>query len=338
MRSTHIAEHIVFLDGLTGTGKTMIGPLMGSFARVELLRLEHIYEYLCALHDLGSLEHDAAAAMISMYADIACYNTMIARETNFRPADLSSVFSNPGALTYLRRLFMKDGDAVIERITSERPILQVLTHQAMPVLRVAFDAFRDRLRVIEMVRHPLYLLEHGASYIERHGTDARDFTVWIEHDGHSLPWFARGWEDLWLASSSADKVIYSLDWIVRRGAETLDGLSPEAREGVLEVPFEGFVLDPDPWVARIAKTIGTEPTAATARIMKAQKVPRAIVAAGPDKAIYRRYAWSAPEAGATERSAYDARYAWARQHASAEALETLDRMCAEYEARWGLWF
>ncbi|MBM3393490.1 MAG: hypothetical protein FJY37_02375 [Betaproteobacteria bacterium] len=338
IRDQHIAERIVFLDGLTGTGKTMTGPVMGSLERVELLRLEHTYEYLCALHDLGKLDHDAAASMLSMYADIACYNTMIARETNFRPKDLSGVFSNPGALTYLRRLLMKDGDAAMERIATERPILQVLTHNAMPVLRVAFDTFGDRLRVIEMVRHPLYLLQHGASYIERHGTDVRDFTVWIEYDGHALPWFAKGWEELWLASSSADKVIHSLDWIVRRGAETIAGLTPEAAARVLEVPFEGFVLDPETWVGRIAETIGTQRTPMTARAMRAQKVPRAMVAAGPDKEIYRRYTFKAPEAGVTERSEYDARYAWARANASTAALEMLDRMVTDYEAKWGRWF
>lgn len=337
-RPTHIAERIVLLDGLTGTGKTMVGPLMGSLTRIEILRLEHVYEYLCVLDMLGKMERDAASAMVTMFADLACYNTMISREVNFRPSDLSGVFSNPHSMRYLRRLFKPDGAPVMERISSERPVLQVLTHQALPALGLAFDAFGDRLRVVEMVRHPLYLLEHTHSYIERHGTDPRDFTIWIDHEGHALPWFVLGWEDLWLSSSAADKVIYATDWLLERGRRTVEGLSDEQRERYLEVPFEGFVLDTDAWVDRICGHVGVQRTELTPKVMRKQKVPRTLVAAGPDKSIYRRYAWSIPEPGATEQSVYESKRAWAAENASKAAVEVLDRMSEAYESRWGLWF
>ncbi len=338
VREPRIVEKLVFLDGLTGTGKTMMGPLLGSLDRVELLRIEHIYEYICILDFLGKMERDAACAMLGMYADLATYDSMIARETNFRPSDLSGVFSNPGALRYLRRLLAKDGDAVAERIRTERPIVQVLTHQALPAMGAAFDRFGDRLCVIEMVRHPLYLLEHWHSYIDRHGTDARDFTIWLGHGDEALPWFASGWEERYAASGSFDRVIYSIDFLVRGGDAAVEQAGPQARERVLAVPFERFVLEPEPWIGRICELLGTRRSPTTARVLRKQKVPRGMVAAGPDKEIYRRYAWSAPERDATERSVYEQKRALAEQHASPEALEALDRLSAEYEAKWGLWF
>ena len=95
IRPFHIAENIVFLDGLTGTGKTMMAPLLTSLARVELARFDHIHEYLSALDANQKIESDAVSVLMNMYADLALYNSMIARESNFRWNDLSGVFSNP---------------------------------------------------------------------------------------------------------------------------------------------------------------------------------------------------------------------------------------------------
>ena len=337
-RPVHVAPTIVFLDGLTGTGKTMLGPLVGSLARVEVLRIEHTYEYLCEMHHLGRMELDAATALLGMYADLACYDTMIARNTNFRFSDLSGVWSNPGALRYLRRLRMPDGNVVSKRIAEEKPILQVLTHQALCAMGAAFTAYSERVRVIEALRHPLFLLEHWLTYIDRHGEDPRDFTIWIEHDGRALPWFASGWEERYVGSPTFDRVIYTVDHMMRASDAFIAALPQAARAQVLEVPFEPFVFDPEPWMQKIADLLGTQTTPVTSKVMREQKVPRTLIAAGPAKDIYRRYGWKAPDAGQTERSEYEAKRELAVKNASPEALEVLDTLSAEYEQRWGRWF
>ena len=205
-------------------------------------------------------------------------------------------------------------------------------------MNLAFRAFGDRLKVIEMVRHPLYLLEHWYSYIDRHGTDCRDFTIWLNHKGQALPWFAVGWEDKYSESSSMDKVIYSIQWLTQKANETLVSLSEVQRKQVLIIPFEKFVLDPWPFVDAVGALLGTEPTAATKRVLKRQRCPRELVAAGPAKEIYKRYGWKKPEAGTTEPAELKKRREFAKSLASRAALNTLDTLCAEYENRYGLWF
>lgn len=333
-----IAQEIVFLDGLTGTGKTMMGPILGSFRRVELGRLEHIYEYLCALNDLKKIDPDAAAFMINLYADLAIYNSMIARETNFRPSDLSGIFSNPHSFEYVKRLFSKDGNVVLERIKQSKPVLQIISHQALGVMDLSFQAFGERLKVVEMVRHPLYLLEHWHSYIDRHGADCRDFTVWIHHKGQALPWFAHGWEEKYIKSSSMDKVIYSIEWLTKKVDQMINALSEAQREQVLTIPFEKFVLGPDPYIEGIARLLNTEPTRTTQKILKEQRCPRRQVTAGPGKDIYKRYGWKRPDPRSNDREEFQKKRAFAEDQASKEALQALDRISQEYEEKHGLWF
>ena len=55
-RECQIIESVVFLDGVSGTGKTMIAPILSTFDRVEIQRIEHIYEYVCALRAVTSTD------------------------------------------------------------------------------------------------------------------------------------------------------------------------------------------------------------------------------------------------------------------------------------------
>jgi len=234
-RHPSIVPGVIFLDGVSGTGKTMLAPILSTFRRVEVQRIDYIYESICALHFLGRVEDDAAVALIRMYVDLACYNVMIARESNFRWSDLSGVLRNPGGFRYLRRLFERDGRQVLDVIRQRRPILQLICHHALPTMVPLFAALGERLTLVEMVRHPLYLLEHWYSYNDRYGTDPLDFTVWLNHGAACLPWFARGWEEKYLASNRMDRVIHSLDRITRLGEDLLEGSGEEIRRRVIEV-------------------------------------------------------------------------------------------------------
>ena len=338
IKHLHIAEKIAFVDGFWGTGKSMLGPVLGSFKNVEKQRLEQIYEYLCLLYRFEKIDTDAAITMMRLYADLAIYNSMISREVNLRVFDDSGLLNNPDKMKYIVRLFYRDGDIVLERIQKSKPILQIMTHIVLPIIDLAFRAFGDRLRVIEIVRHPLYLIENWYNYIDRCGKDPREFTLWVDFKGEALPWFAYGWEEKYLESNSMDKVIYSIQWLTHKADEALGTLSKGQREQILIIPFERFVLDPWPFVDAIGASLSTEPTAATKRVLRRQGCPRELVAAGPAKEIYKRYGWKKPKTRTTESAELRKRREFAESLASREALNTLDTLCAEYENRYGLWF
>ena len=61
-RPTRVCERILFVDGMSGSGKSLLGPILGSLKNVELYRLEHTYEYLSCLDALGVIDPDSAEA------------------------------------------------------------------------------------------------------------------------------------------------------------------------------------------------------------------------------------------------------------------------------------
>lgn len=332
IRDAHIAGLVVFVDGLPGCGKTLLTSVVGSLARVECMRYNYALEWVCVLRYLNAIPRDTAVALIRNLTDLDAYNTMMSRETNFRPTDLSGVFMNSSPWRYVRRLFLPDGDAVVERIRTERPILHLATHGLLGLCRPWFDALGEQCRIVEVVRHPLYMIKQIYTWMPRIERDPRIFALMYAFQGSSVPWFALGWEQRYLRSGLMDRAIYTIEAQWRAGERMLQTLSTAERNRILLIPFEQFVIRPEPFLASLEQFLGTTRTTATRRTLRRQHVPRKMFADGVGLKIYRKYGWQPSRAGATEADELRTRRELVAQHASADAMTVLDRLCAEYEA------
>ena len=331
VRAPDLGHRVLFIGGHPGNGKTMMTPIISSLERMEIQRYNYVLEYLCSLWQLGRMESDVASAMIRMLTDLDIYNLMMSREVNFRYSDLSSVFQNPNGWRYVRRLFGAGDAAAMERIPTEQPILQLTLHYLLPFAQPLFEALGDRAHVLQLTRHPLYMIKQWHAYVHRHGHDVRDFTIWFDHEGQAVPFFARGWEEQFVRASRMDKAIYAIAHLFRMTRETLERLTEAERARVLIVPFEPFVLDPWPWLTRIEALVGTRVTPATRRELKRQRIPRRRIADGRATAIYRSYGWQPADRSTDERGELATRRAFAATEASPEAMDVLDRLSTEYE-------
>lgn len=332
-RHAHIAESIIFVDGISGSGKSVLFPILSSFENVEKIRIEHIYEYLSILHGMKKIDVDAAISLMRIYADLALYNQMISREVNLRINDDSGLLNNPHLLEYVSRLFYKDGEDVMRRIKKNSPILNIMTHQILPNIDLAFHSFEERLKVIVMVRHPLYMIDHWLSYVERYGSDPREFTLWIEYDGKSLPWFAQGWEEKYLRVSPIDKVILSIEWLLKRGDEAYGKLTDSQKEQVMIIPFEKFVTNPSSYLDNLECFLKSKVTSTTDKALKRQKVPRAYLSSGRG---HKHYGWNNEDRSSNDLDDYNRRKSFVDANASQASVNILDNLCREYEKKYNL--
>jgi hypothetical protein len=332
-RNIHIAEKILFIDGIWGTGKSILGPVLAGFKGVEKQRLEHIYEYICTLYFFKKIELDAAVTMLRLYADIALFNSSISREVNLRMSDDSGLLNNPNQWEYIKRLFYKDGDVVLSRIKKSKPILQIMSHLIFPILDPALKAYGDRLLVIEMVRHPLYLAEHWFNYIERCGTDPREFTLWIDWQGTMIPWFTKGWDEKYIKSSTMDKVIYSLDWFSKRIDDTYNEFTEQQKKQTLFIPFEKFVITPEPFINQIELFLSSERTSAVKKALKRQKCPRKNLSVGRG---HKSYGWVKPDGKSDNISDFKKRKEFVKARASKDGLVIFEDICRNYKVKYDL--
>jgi len=333
-RVEHIAGTVAFVNGVSGNGKTMLAPIIGSLARVELMRFNYHLEHICQLRYLNLIDDNVAVSLASVQIDLDLYNSMMSRETNFRFRDLSSAWKNCRPWRYFVRLFGAGDAAVISRIREKKPILHLVTHSLLGISHPLFKALGDRLRILELVRHPLYLIKQWRVLMTRDHSDPRVFYLCVDYHEHSLPWFAHGWEELYLRSNLMDRSIYAIRQQWRLAEEAFERLSDIQKKQVLFIPFERFVTEPDPFVDEIVRFLGTETTRVTRRVMKSQNVPRRMYAEGIDLGIYKRYGWEPPSAGATEQEELAKRRDFVASEAAPEALQVLDELSAAYEAKY----
>lgn len=330
-RSARLAEQVLFVDGMSGSGKTAVSPVLQALSRVEAVAALYTLDYVCDLHLYGKITDDAASALIGLITDQALYDRYISREVNFRPSDLTCVLNGHLGPEYSRRLSLPDGKEAFDRLIAEKPILHLMGHQMFAGSRIFFETLGERLTFVEVVRHPLSLIRQWRAYVTRMGTDATDFTVWIGSDREDLPWFASGSEAEFLAASPMDRAILGLRSMNALRRSALQSLDQAQRSRLLVVPFERFVRDPFPFIEIVEAKLGTSRLPVLSDVLIAQKIPRAVSSAGPQGVWSEKY--GVRISGGSESDAVQDTQDWAyvESEASPVALRELQLMCEEYE-------
>ena len=80
-----------------------------------------------------------------------------------------------------------------------------------------------------------------------------------------------------------------VNWLERIVDFTIFSESDKNNSDILFIPFEDFVLNPNPFIKMIAKRVNVNVDKKTRIEMKKQKVPRKIFSAGLKIPIYRKY-------------------------------------------------
>ena len=329
VRKNKLCNQIVFVDGMWGAGKSILAPVLGSFKRVEKQIINHNFEYVCTLENYDKISNTDAKSLIQVMADVSIFNSMISREVNLRPSDDSGFLNNPNGWRYLKRLF-KVGDAtVVEEIKNEKPILQIMSHNILQVSNLMFDTFGSSMKMIVMVRHPVYMVEHWFNYIDRVETDLREFTL-AKGDNGDIPWFTSEIED-YLSLGTMDRVIYGIKALINMQNSILSKMTVDRKKQILLIPFEPFVLDPNKWVERSAKLLQTKKTRFTNKVLKKQKCPRVSIHAGIG---HGNYGFDKKNSDLSEIDDYLRRWDFIKKEASPMAIDVFERLSEEYTQKY----
>ena len=87
-------NQIVFIDGITRTGKLLLGSLVSSMDKMEHLEFGENFEFLLPALKNKKAKIDFVNAFLSNYLNQTIYNKHIGRNVNFRPSDRTGVFNS----------------------------------------------------------------------------------------------------------------------------------------------------------------------------------------------------------------------------------------------------
>ena len=272
---TSFTNDVIVIDGMWGTGKSILSSLVGSLERVEKKKIDHIFEYICIGRHLGLVTDDYARTIIRIYADLDQYNNLIGREVNLRLTDDSGFRNTPGSWRYVKRLLGAEGDQIVEAINSQNLAVQLVTHHVRGIAGPLHDALGGRLFLLEVVRHPFYLINYWTRYLSDFGR-SREFTLAADVGGERVPWFALQWSDEYLKSSIIDRAIQSIAHFLVPTLEAAGVPRNEAPRNELIVAFEQLVCKTGDEIGRVSSFLGRSAGSTTKSALRKQRVPRSL--------------------------------------------------------------
>jgi len=145
-------------------------------------------------------------------------------------------------------------------------------------------AYGDRVKIVEVVRHPLYMVGHFSAYLSRFDSQ-REFTTSFYINNQKLPWFVEGWANEFIAANPTERAILCVNRLYPWLYEKID----EARQGGLEilvVSFEESVFQTNLLLEKLQNFFGRAHHTNLDKILKVQKLPRSSINNGRGHASY----------------------------------------------------
>lgn len=329
-RSKDFGNDILIIDGLGGSGKSMLAAALMGYQRLEPVSVFIYLDYVAAMHRMGRLDTRDAVSMVRFMLDLRIYENMAGREVNYRQSDVSSIHKTPRADELIDRLTLPDGQDNLERLQSSRSIQHVMTHTSMTNAALFDASFGNRLTFIEIARNPVFCCRHIASYAPRYGTDPRDFTPWITTDGNEVPWYAVELQQDFIEMNRFDKAINLIDQCKKMTKKNIEGHNFTGR--YLKVFFEDFVRDPTSLFDELNPRLGSNDEAVTTDILSDLNIPRHLSTDAPDGIWTKLYQETLPKGAASETTEMDRYFNLVSESASDDAFRRLQHLSEEYEA------
>ena len=334
VRNLRFPGNILLIDGISGSGKTMITRLIDGYSACTSPVFNYTLEYICILHSNQIIDTPTARILLGLNLDQRRYDDSISREVNLRVSDLSSVLKSRKRSEYLLSLIKKDTDQNSSERIRAHPYLSFVSHQLNHATQLIELSYADSFFEIMCVRHPYYLISHWESYVSMIGAKPRDFTLWNDYKGSTIPWFIEKHADWYVNSDLINRAALCVIEILGQSLTKLT----EERSNRVVIPFEKFVLDPTPTLTEIQgwPSIGVPKEAR--RIMRKEKLPRSHINMGRQLPIYKRYGAGLFESSTDMKVDFQKQESFARQRLEPSVFKELESLSDTYLQYFGEWY
>ena len=334
VRDYPLNHNLLIIDGVSGSGKTMISKLIDSAPETTSPSFSYEFEYFCQLYSMGFLNLETATNLIRSGLDLKHFNDSIAREINLRPKDLSSILKSTKKLSYLTALIRSDSSENSDKAMRSRSVLSLITHQLHGNASLVSDLYGSKFLHLVCIRHPYYLIDHWASYMGTLMKNSRDFTLTLSEKSEKLPWFIQKYKREYINASDLDRAALCVIEILEQAYEYIS----TGRDTVIVVDFEKFVLNPTKYLSQISSSFKLSFSNRAERILRRQLVPRNHINETKKLPIYERYASGNHTPHLEMRDDFHQLSIRLESQLEPHIFKKLKLMSEEYFSRFGVWY
>jgi hypothetical protein len=271
-----LTKKIVFVDGLTRVGKTMLCTLLAYLRNVSTPQMIAPLEQLLPMYATGHMDRNALSAYLRLLFNERLYNFNLSRDANFRYDDLTSVHTSYRTKELFRNLGKADGQAIIDGMEKDTDIFQFMTHD----LLTHYSLFKDLnidAKVLELMRHPVdtvhswYVRGWGERFDNE---DPRSGTTLFKFGVATIPHYALGVEEQYLSLNPVEKCLFIHDRLLDKSLTQYQQLSAVDKSQILLINFEDILQQPSHQIDRICRFIHSEPSEYIEKAFHDARLPR----------------------------------------------------------------
>ena len=285
-KTENFDNEIIFVDGLWGTGKSLLGPIVSSMENVEWYRSDPIFEYICWFNKMKKISDDAAIWLLKTRCDNILYDTEIGREINLRWSDDTGLKNIPNKFSRISKLWKADGKEALENIKNNNSALCIMPHMLALAPDLLFDAFDKRIKFIEVVRHPLHLIPHVKAYLDRYES-IREFTPSFYTNGVKIPWILNDRSAQYQSSNSMERAVIFICVAYQKLRNEMQNLN-NLKIANLIISFENIVFNTKDTLEILENFLNRKQSSKINKILKKQLLPREFSFAGKG---HKSYGW-----------------------------------------------
>ena len=280
-----LPKKLIFIDGITRSGKSMLGPVISSLSNTYPMQFQTILDNLLPIYKNKSIRHDVLASMLNFYFNQSIYNLNISREINLRKDDLNSLVNDKNYKLYLKNLKIKDGDHIIKKIKKKNYSLIYQTHDLLSMVN-EFNAFDFPYKLLYIYRHPVdnifSLFKRYQSRINSKSNnnynidDPRLYSMMIKINGKLLPWYVKNSEKKFLKFNFLEKVVFYYLFSLKNSISSYEKLKKNQKKKIMLIQYDNFAENVDLQIKDIANFLNVKRSIYTSKILKKNNLPRII--------------------------------------------------------------
>ncbi len=274
-----LPKRLILIDGVTRSGKSLVGPIIGSYNKVYPMQHQALLDNLMPILDKNNINPNIARSLLIFFFNQNIYSLNISRCVNLRPEDNSSLINTKESQRYLENLTRKEGDYIIKEIKKKNYSPIFMTHDLLSMID-SFKKLKISFKLIYTYRHPI---DNIFSFFKKYGkklkaknkfkynhNNPRIYQMMIKERNILLPYYVENESRKFLSLNPAEKsVFYYLSSLKRSMTKY-----KKNKKDVLPVRYDDFAEKTKKELTRISKFLNCKPSNFTSKCLKFNNVPR----------------------------------------------------------------
>ena len=273
-----ISSNIIFIGGVTRSGKGFLCPIASSFKNFEMFFMSSIAENISYVDKLKRINTKYSRFLIKLIFNEIIYNLNIGRNLNQRKSDYTSISKFKDPKIYQDRMKGIEGDRVVKRIAKEKNNYPVMFHDPLINPEILLNSFPNS-KIIFVDRHPVELIDEWIKKKYSGGIyeNPRNVILTIKYKDKNFPyWCHRKLDKIYKAKNYYIKTVYSLSELIYKQKKNFSNLNKKLKKRVFQVKFDQLVQNTNLEIKKITKFLNCKTSKSTKKTILQQKGNRKI--------------------------------------------------------------